>query len=151
MTKAFFEAIKQEALYIKKEGTQNSYYWFSGSKGLPNRVNIERTMMQKDNLLHPLVGLLTGKFKTEEKSPLKRNEPFRCRTQIWQRIEYPLMGYGVIAISNKQGKITGKSDTGDLIIFCIEDINWEKIRILFFPQMVMKLDAIITYLTGKFP
>ncbi len=154
MARQFIEAVKKEAVYKLKEGTQGSYYYSSGTKILPDRVSISRereiTKVARTgrNLLHPIIGQLIGKFKVKESSPLKRFKPFNCRTQIWQIPEYPLfIGYGSIGISNDQGKINRASDTGDLVVLTTADRNWDTLRIYYFPGMIQQLDAVMQYLS----
>lgn len=154
MTRQFIEAVKQEAFYTLKEGTQISYYHSSGTRILPNRLSISRggeiTKVAKKgrNLLHPVIGQLMGRFRKEEISPLKRFKPYECRTQIWQIPEYPLfIGYGTIGICDKDGRINRGSDTGDLVVLTTSDRNWKTIHIFYFPAMIHQLDAVMQYLS----
>jgi hypothetical protein len=154
MARQFIEAVKQDAVYNLKEGTQSSYYHTSGARILPKRLSISResemTKVAKAgrNLLHPVIGQLIGRFTREETSPLKRYKPFFCRTQIWQVPEYPLfIGYGSIGISNNEGKINRASDTGDLVVLTASDRDWRTLRIYYFPAMIHQLDAVMQYLS----
>ena len=149
------EAAMLEACYQRKPGTSSSYYYEFGSRILPNRLSISRdelTMVRKKgrNLLHPVIGQLIGQFTQVEASPLKLHKPYVVRTQIWQIPEYPLfIGYGSIGISNQEGKIDRGSDTGDLIVLDAEDLDWERIRIFYFPAMVKGLEEVMNFLTNK--
>lgn len=128
------------ATYRHKEGTKASYYWQSGSKILPNRLSIskqsEMTNVQRKgrNLLHPVVGQLLSRFTKEEASPLKQHKPFEVRTQLWKVPLYPLfIGYGTLGISSESGNVAG--DTGDLIVLCSSDQDWQTIVIYYFAGM----------------
>jgi hypothetical protein len=149
------EATMKESCYQRKPGTTSSYYFESGSRILPNRLSISRdelTMVRKKgrNLLHPVIGQLIAQFTQVEGSPLKLNKPYGVRTQIWQIPQYPLfVGYGSIGISNEEGKIDRGSDTGDLIVLDAEDLDWERIRIFYFPAMVKGLEEVMNFLTNK--
>jgi len=154
MARQFIEAVKKEAVYKLKEGTQGSYYYSSGARILPNRVSISRereiTKVARTgrNLLHPIIGQLIGRFTKEETSPLKRYRPFFCRTQLWQIPEYPFfIGYGSIGISNNEGKINRASDTGDLVVLTTAERNWDTLRIYYFPGMIQQLNAVMQYLS----
>lgn len=130
----FITTALQQATYKLKVGTKGSYYWYSGTNILPNRLSINKDEMTRvarkgRNLLHPSAGQMVGRFKVREHSPLKRFKPFDCRTQIWSVDEYPLfIGYGTIGITNNEGCI---ADTADLVIFYTPD-NWGTIQISFF-------------------
>lgn len=66
-----------------------------------------------------------------------------CRiNQIWLDEDYPqFIGYGTAGISDATGRITDKSDTGDLLVFYSDDTDWENIRIFFFAGMGRTPDA----------
>lgn len=130
----FIKSTLLEMEYHLKEGTKASYYWHEGARILPNRLSISKSEITKverkgRNLLHSISGQMIGSFKKSEDSPLKRNKPYTCRTQIWRVEEYPhFIGYGTIGITNSEG---GIFDTNDLVIFDSKD-NWQTIRIYFF-------------------
>ena len=132
----FIASTLQQAIYKFKEGKKSTYNWESGSKILPDRLSIskesEMTKVARKgrNLLHRLSGQMIGRFRKDEKSPLKIVEKnAHCRTQIWAVDEYPLfIGYGTTGITNEEGGIT---DTGDLVVFYSPD-NWSTIQISFF-------------------
>lgn len=129
------------AIYEKKQGTATSCYWQSGSRILPNRVSISNLEMAKvarkgRNLQDPVVGQFLATFTKKEKSPLKLHKPYNVRTQIWQHKYYPqFIGYGTIGISNTQGKVVKSSDTGDLVIFYSEEVNWQTIKVFYLRGM----------------
>lgn len=138
MNEEFIKANYQTCIYILKEGTKSSYYWHEGSTILPNRLSISKeSEMTKvcrkgRNLENPIAGQMVGTFKKTEKSPYKINNPYVCRTQIWQKAEYPLfIGYGTAGITNKEGQV---EDTGDLLLFFTPD-QWQTIRIFIFAGM----------------
>lgn len=139
-----------EATYQLKEGTASSFYWQSGDKILPNRVTISRTQItevrKKGRMLqHPSAGQFVGRFTKAEESPLKLYKPFHIRTQIWLYEDYPqFIGYGTAGISGMDGRITDKSDTGDLIIFFSEspEAEWKTIRIFVFMGMGRNPDTL---------
>lgn len=141
------KASYQEAIYNKKQGTATSYYWKSGSKILPNRVsirNIEITKVAKKgrNLQDPFAGQFLATFTIKEQSPLKLHKPYNVRTQIWQHEYYPqFIGYGTLGISDAEGRVTDKSDTGDLLVFYSKDADWQTIRIFIFAGMGRTPDA----------
>ncbi len=141
MNEELMKASLSEATYEKKAGTTTSYYWKSGSRILPNRVSISNVEMTKvarkgRNLQDPLVGQFIGKFTIKEESPLKLHKPYNVRTQIWQHEYYPqFIGYGTIGISDAEGRVTDKSDTGDLLVFYSKDADWQTIRIFIFAGM----------------
>ncbi|PDP59657.1 hypothetical protein CLI71_08490 [Prevotella intermedia] len=142
MNEDLMKASYQEATYQRKAGTSSSYYWRSGSRILPNRASItmknEVTKVARisRNLLHPVVGRFLGQFTRKEESPLKQNKPFHVRTQIWQDECYPqFIGYGTTGISDAEGRVTDKSDTGHLLMFYSEDADWQSIRIFIFAGM----------------
>lgn len=132
----FIASTLQQATYKLKEGTKSSYNWLSGTKILPDRLSISkdsemtRVARKGRNLLHRLAGQMIGRFRKDEKSPLKIVEKDAyCRTQIWAIDEFPLLiGYGTTGITNEEGKI---KDTGDLVVFYSHD-NWTTIQISFF-------------------
>lgn len=96
-------------------------------------------------LQHPSVGQFVGRFTRTEDSPLKLYRPFDIRTQIWLNEDYPqFLGYGTAGISDEAGKITDKSDTGDLLIFHTDssDAEWETIRIFVFMGMGRNPDTL---------
>ena len=135
------KASYQEAIYEKKQGTATSYYWQSGSRILPNRASIKNVEITKvarkgRNLLHPVLGQFLAQFTRKEESPLKQHKPFHVRTQIWQDEDYPqFIGYGTTGISDAEGRVTDKSDTGDLLVFYSKDADWQTIRIFIFAGM----------------
>lgn len=135
------KATMQQATYKRKEGTATSYYWFEGSRILPNRAsiqNVEITDVARKgrNLRDTFAGQFIGKFTCKEQSPLKQYRPYVVRTQIWRNPDYPqFIGYGTLGISNEQGHVTDKSDTGDLIIMYSEDSHWDSIRIFYLAGM----------------
>lgn len=152
MNVQFIKSILQEATYVKKEGTETSYIWQSGTKILPKTLTISdkelsKTARKGRNLLHPVAGQLLGSFTKKEESPLKQNAPYKVRTQIWSIDEYPLfIGYGSIGISNKEGKITKESDLGDLAILYTSD-NGQSIHIYYFVGMITSLNEVMEYLS----
>ena len=136
------KASYQEATYQRKAGTSSSYYWQTGSRILPNRASITKekevakVAKKGRNLLHPVIGQYLSQFTRKEESTLKLNKPFQVRTQIWLDEDYPqFIGYGTAGISDATGRITDKSDTGDLLVFYSDDTDWENIRIFFFAGM----------------
>lgn len=141
MNDELMKASLSEATYEKKQGTTTSYYWKSGSKILPNRASINNVEITKvarkgRNLQHPVVGQFIATFTIKEQSPLKLHKPFNVRTQIWQHEYYPqFIGYGTIGISDAQGKVTDNSDTGDLVIFYSEEVNWQTIKVFYLRGM----------------
>lgn len=134
MNKDFINATRQTAIYKLKEGTKGSYYWFSGSRCLPNRISLsiggEYSKVQKKgrNLQDAIAGQLISTFKVCESSPLKMFRPYCCRTQIWQKAEYPaLFGYGTLGITGEDGRIF---DTKDLIVLrCNSNCDIVKVHI----------------------
>lgn len=147
MNEELMKASLSEATYEKKAGTTTSYYWKSGSKILPNRASIKNVEITKvarkgRNLQDPLAGQFIGKFTIKEESPLKLHKPYNVRTQIWQNEDYPqFIGYGTIGISDAEGRVTDRSDTGDLLVFYSDDTDWENIRIFIFAGMGRTPDA----------
>ena len=142
MNEEMMKASYQEAIYQRKAGTSSSYYWQSGSRILPNRASItmenEVTKVARKgrNLLHPVVGQFLAQFTRKEVSPLKQHKPFHVRTQIWQDEDYPqFIGYGTTGVSDADGRVTDRSDTGDLLVFYSEDADWQAIRIFIFAGM----------------
>lgn len=142
MNDELMKASLSEATYEKKQGTATSYYWQSGSRILPNRASItmenEVTKVARKgrNLLHMVAGQFLGQFTRKEESPLKQHKPFHVRTQIWQDEDYPqFIGYGTTGISDAEGRVTDKSDTGDLLVFYSKDADWQTIRIFIFAGM----------------
>ena len=135
------KASYQEAIYNKKQGTATSYYWQPGSRILPNRAsikNVEITKVAKKgrNLQDPFAGQFLATFTIKEQSPLKLHKPYNVRTQIWQHEYYPqFIGYGTLGISDAEGRVTDKSDTGDLLVFYSKDADWQTIRIFIFAGM----------------
>lgn len=124
-------------VYVLKEGTASSYYCQSDSI-LPKRLSIsfdfDMTKVQNKGriLAEGKCGQLMGNFTQAEESPLKKNKPYTCRTEIFRCIDYPLLfGYGTIGISNEQGKVTKQSDSGDLVVIHATD-NFKVIHIYFF-------------------
>lgn len=152
MTEQFIEAIKQCAIYKRKEGTATSYYWSSGSKVLPDRISISREEMRETehkgrNLQHKIIGQVMGSFKKAEESPLKQYSPFQLRTNIWTMSSFPsFIGYGTIGISNCNGKIDRQSDTGDLIVLYTKVSDWQEITIYYFTGSIMELELIMEHL-----
>lgn len=142
ISKEMIKVSYKEAIYKRKTGTLSSFYWQSGSKILPNRISIskesELTRVAKTgrNLLHSTAGQFIAQFTQKEESPLKLHKPFHVRTQIWRDENYPqFIGYGTTGINDAGGKITNKSDTGDLVVFYSDDVDWETIKIFFFTDM----------------
>lgn len=141
MNEELMKASLSEATYEKKQGTATSYYWQSGSRILPNRASIKNVEIAKvakkgRNLQGPFAGQFIGKFTIKEESPLKLHKPYNVRTQIWQNEDYPqFIGYGTIGISDAEGKITDNSDTGDLVIFYSEEVNWQTIKVFYLRGM----------------
>ena len=138
MNKDYITANFQEATYTLKEGTKSSYYWHEGSTILPNRLSIsketEMSSVRKSgrNNIDPTAGQMVSTFRKDEASPYKVQKPYVCRTQIWQKAEYPLfIGYGTAGITNKEGQV---EDTGDLLVFFTPD-QWQTIRIFIFAGM----------------
>lgn len=155
MTNQFIAANLQEAIYSKKEGTATSYSWKSGAQILPKTLSIgkehefSRVARKGRNLQHPIAGQVIGRFTLKEESPLKQYKPYKIRTQIWSIDEYPLfIGYGSIAISNTDGKITKDSDFGDLIVLHSSD-DWQTIHFFYFAGMVANLYEVMDFLTNK--
>lgn len=128
-------------VYERKEGTATSYYYLSGDRFLPNRASIQdhditKTAKKGRNNQHSRAGQFIGKFTIKEESPLKLNPPYNVRTQIWQNEDYPqFIGYGTIGISDAEGKVTNRSDTGDLAIFYAEDADWQLVKVFYFKGM----------------
>ncbi|WP_207214466.1 hypothetical protein [Bacteroides cellulosilyticus] len=99
------------------------------------------------NLQQIVSGQMISTFTTKEESPLKQNIPFKVRTQIWAIENYPLfIGYGSIAISDADGKITRESDLGDLVIFYTSN-NGQTIHIFYLAGMITYLDEAAKYLS----
>lgn len=156
MEKQFLNAVVKSSVYKRKPDTAMSYYRTLGEKILPERLSISResqinqTANKGRNLQNRVVGQLLGTFKKSEVSPLKQNKPYSIRTNIWEDSNYPLLiGYGTIGISNEAGKIDRQSDTGDLIVLCSTNRNWDEIIIYFFTGAVMEKDPIMTYLSQR--
>lgn len=131
MNTDYIKANIQEAVYTKKEGTVSSFYWQGGSTLLPNRMSITKGLeMAKAerkgrNLIDPVVGQMKGQFKKHEASALKKNKPFYVTTQIWKKVDFPLLtGYGTIGISTPEGV----RDTHDLVVF-LADEGWNTMHI----------------------
>ena len=138
MNKNYIAANYQTCTYAIKEGTKSSYYWHEGSTILPNRLSIskesEMTNVRKKgrNNIDPFAGQMVGTFRKDEQSPYKIQRPYVCRTQIWQKAEYPLfIGYGTAGITNTEGCV---EDTGDLLLFFTPD-QWQTIKIFIFAGM----------------
>lgn len=138
MEKNFILATMQIAIYKKKEDTQTSYLWDSGVKLLPNRLSLSREFEMASvsrkgrNLMDTKVGQMLSTFTKKEESPLKRFKPYSCRTQIWQKAEFPLLlGYGTSGITSESGKII---DTKDLLVFYTPD-DWQTMEIYIFVGM----------------
>ena len=134
MIDSFLSQSMQVAVYTHKEGTKTSYYCTSGAKILPNRLSISRnteiTSVQRKgrNLLHPISGQLLGKYRVDEKSPLKQHKPFRLRTQLWQVPLHPsFIGYGTIGISDEEGPFApervGAVPTYQLVNMCYSGLK----------------------------
>lgn len=136
MSKEFISKSVQSATYVRKEGTASSYYYQDGSTILPNRLGISKGDMtkvkKKGRNLKPAVGQLLASFKISESSPLKQNKPYNVRTQIWKCEDYPqFIGYGTCGISDEAGNITRDSDTGDLLVFYSDDVDWKVIKVFY--------------------
>lgn len=149
----FIKSVLQEAIYVKKEGTITSYLWQSGMSILPKTLSISRecefskVAKKGRNIQHPVAGQMIGSFTKKEDSPLKQNAPYKLRTQIWSIDEFPLfIGYGSIAISNKEGNITKESDLGDLVILYSSD-DWQSIHIYYLAGMITNLNEVLEYLS----
>ena len=152
MTNQFIEAIQQTAIYQRKEGTSSSYYRYSGTSILADRLSISREEMRETankgrNLQHKVIGQIMGAYKKSESSPLKQFKPYQLRTNIWQMESFPsFLGYGTIGISNSIGKIDRDSDIGDLVVLQTSTSDWKEIKIHYFPGGVMDLEMIMEYL-----
>ncbi|NEW80973.1 MAG: hypothetical protein GZ094_01200 [Mariniphaga sp.] len=152
MTNQFIEAIQQTAIYQLKPERSTSYYWYSGTRILADRLSISREEMTDTahkgrNLQHKVIGQILGAFKKCESSPLKQFKPFQMRTNIWQMPSFPsFIGYGTIGISNNMGKIDRDSDIGDLVVLQKTGSDWKEIKIDYFPGGVMDLEMIMEYL-----
>lgn len=152
MTNQFIEAIRQTAIYQRKEGTATSFYWASGTKILPQRLSISREEMRGTarkgrNLQHKVIGQIMGTFTKNESSALKKYAPYQLRTNIWQMDSFPtFIGYGTTGISNNMGKIDRESDIGDLVVLQKTGSDWKEIKIHYFPGCVMDLEMIMEYL-----
>lgn len=149
MNTEFIDSCLKISIYKKKEGTISSYYFSEGERILPNRLSIskdfEMTKVRRRgrNLLHSVTGQLISTFRKDEVSPLKQFQPFRIRTQLWQHEAFPqFLGYGTCGISGENGKITDKTDTGDLVILYSTDYNWQTIKIFFFQGMGKNPDSL---------
>jgi hypothetical protein len=142
-------------IYEKKPGTIASFYWVEGDIILPNRLSITKDQVARveradRNILHPVAGQLLGKFRKKEISPLKSQAPYMCHTQIWKHPDFSdFVGYGSIGISNECGKIDRDSDTQDLVVLDHDDGEWDKIRINYFPSMILRLDEVLAYLSKR--
>ena len=136
MNERFIESQVKRAIYKLKEGTSTSYYWQEGIKILPNRICFregEMTKVSKSgrNNMHPVKGQFLANFTQKEESPLKKFKPYKVRTQIWQKEDYPhFLGYGTIGVSTPEGT----RDTGDLLILFTPD-ECKTIEIYFFAAM----------------
>lgn len=153
MNSQFIKSTLQEAIYVKKAGTITSYLWQSGMNILPKTLSISRecefskVAKKGRNLQHPIAGQMIGSFTKKEDSPLKQNTPYKIRTQIWSIDDFPLfIGYGSIAISNKEGKVTQESDLGDLVILYSSN-DWQSIHIYYSAGMITNLYEVIEYLS----
>lgn len=152
MTKQFIDALKQTCIYQRKEDTTSSYYRQAGTTILPERISINRKAIStienlKSSHMHKPIGYIAAHFKKNETSPLKLHKPYKLRTNIWLN-EYfsSIIGYGIIGMSNEQGKINRKSEKSDLIILKELEPNWKIIEIQYFAGMSMELDAILKHL-----
>lgn len=138
MNEQFIKANFKSFTYAWKKDTQTSYYLQEGCTILPQRLSIsqksEITKVRKKgrNTNDPIAGQMIGDFKKAEESPYKIHKPYKFRTQIWQKAEYPrFIGYGTAGISTEEGKV---KDTGDLLLFFTPD-DWQTIRIFLFAGM----------------
>lgn len=153
MNKQFIESCLQKATYVRKPDTKTSYIWDCGFRFLPKTLSIFRgsnniKCAKKGRNLQNVEAQLKGRFKKEEESHLKLFAPYRVSTQIWEIENYPMfIGYGSIGITGKSGKITSKSDTGDLIILYSKDYNWDKIEIFYFKGMLPYLEEVSEYIS----
>lgn len=124
MVEAFIENTMNVALYKLKDGTSTSYYWQEGSKILPNRLSIsfgaELTHAERKGrmLIESVIGEVKGNFTKDEQSPLKQHHPFGIHTKIFRPLHFPaVLGYGIIGISDENGRITRESEEG-IVVFC---------------------------------
>ena len=98
-------------------------------------------MQKKGRNLKSSVGQLLAQFKVSEESPLKQNKPYVLRSQIFEKEDYPqFIGYGTCGISNENGKVTADSDTGDLLVFYSQDVDWKVINVFFLKGMGKNYD-----------
>lgn len=118
------ESTIHEAFYKLKAGTETSYYWQEGSRILPDRMSIsfgaELSHAQKKGrmLAEEVIGEVKGTFKKVEQSPLKQHPPFYIHSKIFRpELSPSVLGYGIIGISNEEGKISRDSEEG-LVAFC---------------------------------
>ena len=146
MIDEFMSASFHEATYTRKEGTDTSYYWESGTRILPNRLSISRNLLsdvkRKGRAIANglIVGMCKGHFKIGEESPLKVSKPFNVTTAIWQHKDWlQFIGYGTLGFSDDSSE-KGITDLGDLLIFYTEDADWKTIRIFFFAGMGSEVD-----------
>lgn len=147
-----------KSVYVRKEGTNSSYYRNDGNTLLPHRLSITRgdvTPVKKQGRNRtPSVGQMIGTYKQWESSPLKQYKPYNLRSQIWQNINFPqFIGWGSIGISGADGKITSKDDTGDLLILYSDDVDWLTIRIYVFSGLAKEtnptiLNQVFTYVAN---
>lgn len=158
MSAEFIAKALQSAVYVRKDGTASSYYYQEGSTILPNRLGITKgdvtSVQKKGRNLKPSVGQLLAQFKVSEDSPLKQNRPYVLRSQIFEKEDYPqFIGYGTCGISNTSGKVTADSDTGDLLVFYSQDVDWKVINVFFLKGMGKNYDpdaltCVFDYLSG---
>jgi hypothetical protein len=153
--KQLLEKFHRVTIYEKKPGTIASYYWVEGDIILPNKLSITKDQVARveragRNIIHLIAGQLLGQFTKKEVSPLKLHAPYICRTQIWRHPDFSdFVGYGSICISNECGKIDRDSATQDLVVLKKEDGEWGKIRINFFPSMILRLNEVFVYLSKR--
>lgn len=143
------------ALYKLKEGTATSYYWQEGSRILPNRLSIsfdsELTHAERKGrmLFENVIGEVKGSFTRIEQSPLKQHPPFRIHSKIFRPIHFPsVLGYAVVGISNKEGRITRNSEEG-LVVF--RKAGEDMLKVFFWVGITnpAEKDSVLEYVTKK--
>lgn len=121
MNSVFIESTIQVAKYELKEGTSTSYHWKAGSRILPNRMSIsfnsELSKAERKGRMISLnvIGEIKASFTKNEESPLKQHKPFNIHSKIFQPVDYPSLCYGVLAVTNSEGKCTKESEEGLLV------------------------------------
>ena len=144
----FIQATIKSMVYRIKEDTQTSFYFMSGDKYFPNRLSIsfhsEITKAQRKGrmLTNTIVGEIKGTFTQKEESPLKRNRPFNIHSKIFRCDEYPhITGFGTIAVTGNDGKITKNDEAGLMII---QELEKGCVKVFFMAGINGEPDSILS-------